>query len=85
MKLLFREEDKRELSTVLRNMSPTVAESGGTGGLMTKKKNMKGTPGPKGERLVIAGNWRDAIKKSFKKVQPLTGWPKPTPKKKSKN
>jgi hypothetical protein len=35
-----------------------------------KKKEEKGTPGPKGERLVIAGNWKDAIKRSFKKTLP---------------
>jgi hypothetical protein len=35
-----------------------------------KKKKPKGTPGPKGERLVIAGNWKDAVKRSFKKTLP---------------
>jgi len=35
-----------------------------------KQKKPKGAPGPKGERLVIAGNWKDAIKRSFKKSLP---------------
>lgn len=37
---------------------------------MKKKKTQKGAPGPKPERLVIAGNWKDAIKRSFKKSLP---------------
>jgi len=49
---------------------------------MQKKKKQKGTPGPQPERLVIEGNWKEAIKKSFKKEQPAKGWPKPEPRKK---
>jgi hypothetical protein len=37
---------------------------------MKKNKKQKSAPGPKGERLVIAGNWKDAIKQSFKKTLP---------------
>jgi hypothetical protein len=48
---------------------------------MKKKK----TPGPKPEILRIEGNWKDAIKKSFRKEKPVTGWPEPKPKKKLKD
>ena len=48
---------------------------------MKKKK----TPGPRPEILRIEGiNWKDAVKKSFEKQKPVEGWPKPIPKKKSK-
>lgn len=46
-------------------------------------KKRKAKPGPEAERLVIEGNWKDAIKKAFKKEKPASGWPKPEPKKKS--
>ena len=45
---------------------------------MKKKQKRKGTPGRKPETLVIAGNWKDAIKKSFEKESP-------NPKKQPKN
>jgi len=32
-----------------------------------KKKKQKGTTGPQPERLVIKGNWKDAVKRSFTK------------------
>jgi hypothetical protein len=42
--------------------------------------------GPKPEILKIEGvKWKDAIKKSFQKDKPASGWPKLTPKKISKN
>jgi hypothetical protein len=50
---------------------------------MMKKRTIK-QPGPKPETLAIEGDWKDAIKKSLGKKSPVEGWPKPTPKKKSK-
>ncbi len=32
--------------------------------------------GPKEERLKIHGRWQDAVKQSFRKKRPATGWPK---------
>jgi hypothetical protein len=49
---------------------------------MKEKKKRKATPEPRGERLMIAGNWKDAIKKAFKKEKPASGWPKPDPRRK---
>jgi hypothetical protein len=42
-----------------------------------KATRKKKTPGPQPERLVISGNWKDAMKKSFKAQKPASGWPKP--------
>ena len=45
---------------------------------MAKKKRKKAkTRGPKPDTLVIQGNWREAVRKSFKKKPPVGGWPKP--------
>jgi hypothetical protein len=44
---------------------------------MKKSKLKKKPPGPKAERLVISGNWKNAIKESFKAKKPASGWPKP--------
>jgi hypothetical protein len=44
-----------------------------------KKKKQK--PGPKEERLIIPGKWREAVKKSFDKEKPTEGWPVPQRKK----
>jgi hypothetical protein len=53
---------------------------------MPKKATRKNkTPGPQPERLIISGNWREAVKKSFEKQKPLGGWPKPVPKKRKKD
>jgi hypothetical protein len=32
--------------------------------------------GPKEERLVIQGNWKKAVKRSFQKKKPVGGWSK---------
>lgn len=40
------------------------------------KKKLDHTPGPKPDVLKLEGNWKDAIKKSFAKKKPATGWPK---------
>jgi len=32
--------------------------------------------GPKEERLVIQGDWKEAVKKSLEKKKPPGGWPK---------
>ncbi len=50
---------------------------------MKKKKKQKGTPGPKPETLKIEGNWKDAVKLSFQKQKPASGWPQPNRKRKS--
>ena len=39
-----------------------------------KKKTTK--TGPKPEVLKIEGKWQEAVKKSFSKKKPATGWPK---------
>jgi hypothetical protein len=45
---------------------------------MPKKKTKIPKPrGPKPDTLVIKGNWKEAIKKSFEKKPPPSGWPKP--------
>jgi hypothetical protein len=49
------------------------------------KKQINKRSGPKPETLAIEGNWKDAMKKALQKKRPAEGWPKPTPKKKSKN
>ena len=41
-----------------------------------KSKPAKVTPGPKPDVLQIDGNWEDAVKKSFQKKKPASGWPK---------
>jgi hypothetical protein len=43
---------------------------------MKKTKPKKNTPGPKPEVLKIAGDWRDAVKKSLEVKKPANGWPK---------
>jgi hypothetical protein len=44
---------------------------------MVKKKRVKAKRGPKPELLKIEGmKWGDAVKKSFQKKKPATGWPK---------
>jgi hypothetical protein len=47
-----------------------------------KKKSVR--RGPKPEVLVIEGNWKDAVRESFEKKTPATGWPKPPTSKKTK-
>ena len=40
-------------------------------------KAAKATPGPKPDTLKIEGiGWEDAVKKSFTKKKPASGWPK---------
>jgi hypothetical protein len=40
-------------------------------------KKVKATPsGPPPDRLKIKGDWKAAVKKSFQKKKPPTGWPK---------
>lgn len=41
-----------------------------------KKKKTKKKTGPKEERLVIQGDWKQAVKKSLEKKKPAQGWPK---------
>jgi hypothetical protein len=46
----------------------------------TKRKKRKSTkrgatPGPKPDTLKIEGKWQDAVKKSFTKKKPISGWP----------
>jgi hypothetical protein len=41
-----------------------------------KKPKKKQKPGPKAERLVIQGNWKEAVKRSFEKKKTPEGWPK---------
>ena len=40
--------------------------------------------GPKEDRLVIPGKWRDAVKKSLEKRPPANGWPDPSKGRKTK-
>jgi hypothetical protein len=40
------------------------------------KPSTSAKPGPKPDILKIDGNWEDAVKKSFQKKKPATGWPK---------
>ena len=45
--------------------------------LMSKKKAApKVTPGPKPDLLKIERNWKNAVKQSFEKKKPESGWPK---------
>jgi len=41
-----------------------------------KKQKKKQKAGPKEEPLLIEGNWKDAVKRSFEKKKPAGGWPK---------
>lgn len=41
-----------------------------------KAKAPANKPGPKPDTLKIEGNWRDAVKTSFQKKKPASGWPK---------
>ena len=43
-----------------------------------KADQPKQKPGPKEDRLVIEGDWKDAVKKALGKKRPVGGWPKPT-------
>ena len=43
---------------------------------IAKLKPAKAKPGPKPDIYKIDGNWEDAVKKSFTKKKPATGWPK---------
>jgi hypothetical protein len=43
---------------------------------MPKKMPAPLPPGPKPDLLKIEGNWQAAVKKSFGKKKPATGWPK---------
>lgn len=42
-----------------------------------KRKRRKKKPGPKTARLKIGVDWVDAIKASFAKKKPASGWPTP--------
>jgi hypothetical protein len=42
----------------------------------SKPKQPRKKPGPPEERLVIEGDWKDAVKKALKKRKPPEGWPK---------
>jgi len=41
-----------------------------------KKTTPKVVPGPKPDLLKIDENWKAAVKQSFDKKKPPTGWPK---------
>jgi hypothetical protein len=43
---------------------------------MTTKRPAKRKPGPKPQILKIHGDWQEAVKRSFQKKRPATGWPK---------
>jgi hypothetical protein len=45
--------------------------------LMTDSKG-KMRSGKKPERLIIEGDWQEAVAKAMKKKMPEEGWPKPT-------
>ncbi len=47
-----------------------------------RKRKRQKPPGPEPERLIIEGDWKDAVKKALHKTPPAEGWPKPEPKKK---
>jgi hypothetical protein len=41
------------------------------------KQKSKQKRGPKEERLVIEGDWKEAVRRSFEKKKPSDGWPNP--------
>jgi hypothetical protein len=43
-----------------------------------KKPKKKQKPGPKEERLIIQGDWKEAVKRSLEKKKPPAGWPRPS-------
>jgi hypothetical protein len=45
-----------------------------------RRPQAKKSPGPDAERLVIEGDWRDAVKRAVGVKRPTDGWPKPEPK-----
>jgi hypothetical protein len=44
---------------------------------MPKPRREKKRPGPTPARVVIEGDWRDAILRALKKKRPKGGWPEP--------
>ena len=40
-----------------------------------KPEDRKSKPGPEEERLVVDGDWKDAMKKAIGKEKPEGGWP----------
>ncbi len=42
----------------------------------TAKKAPKILRGPKPDLLKVEGDWKAAVKRSFSKKKPATGWPK---------
>lgn len=42
-----------------------------------RPKRTKEAPGPKPDRLVIEGDWREAVRDALTKKRPKRGWPKP--------
>lgn len=44
-------------------------------GKKTKKAKKSQKPGPKPDTLIIAGNYKEAIKASLGKKKPPEGWP----------
>jgi hypothetical protein len=45
-------------------------------GKKSKKTKKPQKPGPKADTLIIAGNYKEAIKASLEKEKPPEGWPK---------
>lgn len=43
---------------------------------MKKKPTPAKKRGPKEERLIIEGDWKDAMKRALQKKRPPSGWPK---------
>ena len=41
---------------------------------MSKEKT---SPGPEADRLVLDGDWQDAVKRAVGVKRPVDGWPKP--------
>lgn len=42
-----------------------------------KPQNLGKKRGPREGRLVIRGDWEDAVKRAVEKLHPPGGWPKP--------
>jgi hypothetical protein len=39
------------------------------------QKKVSQKRGPKSDRLIVDGNWQEAIKKAIKRKKPAEGWP----------
>ena len=50
-----------------------------------RKKKAKKKTGPKPDTLKIEGDWKDAVKKALHKDPPVSGWPKPSAKRRNQD